>query len=57
MNIHAHPAGLSKLNRRTIISAKRAVTTWEKINEPQLTSPSYLVRAKAKLLLGAGGSA
>ena len=54
------PQALSKLNRRLWnhfvkrdhhLSYARCNELWEKINQPQLTSPPYVVRAKAKLLL------
>jgi len=54
------PQALSKLNRRRWhhfakhvhhLSEARCNELWEKINKPQLTSPPYVVRAKAKLLL------
>ena len=54
------PQALSKLNRRRWnhfakrdhhLSEARCNELWEKINQPQLTSPPYVVRAKAKLLL------
>ena len=33
------------------LSEARCNELWEKINQPQLTSPPYVVRAKTKLLL------
>jgi transposase len=60
------PQALSKLNRKRWnhfatrdhrLSEARCDKLWEGLNQPQLPIPEHVVRAKAKLLSGACGSA